>query len=66
MEASFEVFRGQNLSFAKTTILHSTAVLLKFEEQIAGTVQMKTLNEKNWTNVPKKAWMCKRDLERVT
>ena len=34
-------------SFALTTILNSTAVLLKFEEQITGTVQMKNSNEKN-------------------
>ena len=34
------------------SILHSTAVLLKFEEQIVETVQMKSSNEKNLTNVP--------------
>ena len=40
-------FSGQDLSFAKTTIINSTSVLLKFEEQIVGTVQMKNSDDKN-------------------
>ena len=41
-------------------------MLLKFEEQIAGTVQMINSNEKNLMNDHKNAWRCKCDVEKVT
>ena len=55
IKVCIRVFSGhEDLAFAKTTILHSTAVPLMFEKQSG-----------NLTGYPKKAWTCERGLEKL-